>query len=127
MDKYGSLYSVNIKYCKSKDGRNILYDINKIKQVGYGDVLSNAKGKRSSHINPNFVNNSISQSENNVNTKNDESSNDIKYSMGGLKAETADKSALEKAMELEKDGTDSRKSVRKRVGLRDMTASGDLR
>ena len=27
--------------------------------------------------------NSISQSENNVNTKNDESSNDIKYSMGG--------------------------------------------
>lgn len=59
--------------------------------------------------------NSISQSENNVNTKNDESSNDIKYSMGGLKAETADKSALEKAMELEKDGTDSEK-IRKETG-----------
>ncbi len=58
---------------------------------------------------------SISQSENNVNTKNDESSNDIKYSMGGLKAETADKSALEKAMELEKDGTDSGK-IRKETG-----------
>ena len=59
--------------------------------------------------------NSISQSENNVNTKNDESGNDIKYSMGGLKAETADKSALEKAMKLEKDGTDSEK-IRKETG-----------
>lgn len=59
--------------------------------------------------------NSISQSENNVNTKNDESGNDIKYSMGGLKAETSDKSALEKAMELEKDGTDSEK-IRKETG-----------
>ena len=59
--------------------------------------------------------NSISQSENNVNTKNDESSNDIKYSMGGLKAETADKSALEKAMKLEKDGADSEK-IRKETG-----------
>ncbi|WP_294674547.1 LPD23 domain-containing protein [uncultured Ruminococcus sp.] len=59
--------------------------------------------------------NSISQSENNVNTKNDESSNDIKYSMGGLNAETADKSALEKAMKLEKDGTDSEK-IRKETG-----------
>ena len=62
-----------------------------------------------------FFNNSISQSENNVNTKNDESGNDIKYSMGGLKAETADKSALEKAMELEKDGTNSEK-IRKETG-----------
>ena len=115
MDKYGKIYSVTLNIAKSKDGRNILYDINKINEVGYGVVLSNAKGKRSSHINPNFVNNSISQSENNVNTKNDESSNDIKYSMGGLKAETADKSALEKAMELEKDGTDSEK-IRKETG-----------
>lgn len=115
MDKYGKLYSVTLNIAKSKDGRNILYDINKINEVGYGVVLSNAKGKRSSHINPNFVTNSISQSENNVNTKNDESSNDIKYSMGGLKAETSDKSALEKAMELEKDGTDSEK-IRKETG-----------
>ncbi len=115
MDKYGKLYSVTLNIAKSKDGRNILYDINKINEVGYGVVLSNAKGKRSSHINPNFVTNSISQSENNVNTKNDESSNDIKYSMGGLKAETADKSALEKAMELEKDGIDSEK-IRKETG-----------
>ena len=59
--------------------------------------------------------NSISENRNNVNTKNDESSNDIKYSMGGLKAETADKSALEKAMELEKDGTNSEK-IRKETG-----------
>ena len=62
-----------------------------------------------------FFNNSISQNSKNVNTKNDESSNDIKYSMGGLKAETADKSALEKAMELEKDGTNSEK-IRKETG-----------
>ncbi len=62
-----------------------------------------------------FFNNSISQNSKNVNTKNDESSNDIKYSMGGLKAETADKSALEKAMELEKDGIDSEK-IRKETG-----------
>ena len=115
MDKYGKIYSVTLNIAKSKDGRNILYDINKINEVGYGDVLSNAKGKRSSHINPNFVTNSISENRNNVNTKNDESSNDIKYSMGGLKAETADKSALEKAMELEKDGTDSEK-IRKETG-----------
>ena len=115
MDKYGKLYSVTLNIAKSKDGRNILYDINKINEVGYGVVLSNAKGKRSSHINPNFVTNSISENRNNVNTKNDESSNDIKYSMGGLKAETADKSALEKAMELEKDGTDSEK-IRKETG-----------
>ena len=100
MDKYGKLYSVTLNIAKSKDGRNILYDINKINEVGYGVVLSNAKGKRSSHINPNFVTNSISQSENNVNTKNDESSNDIKYSMEGLKAETSDKSALEKLSEM---------------------------
>lgn len=115
MDKYGKIYSVTLNIAKSKDGRNILYDINKINEVGYGVVLSNAKGKRSSHINPNFVTNSISQNSKNVNTKNDESSNDIKYSMGGLKAETADKSALEKAMELEKDGTDSEK-IRKETG-----------
>ena len=115
MDKYGKLYSVTLNIAKSKDGRNILYDINKINEVGYGVVLSNAKGKRSSHINPNFVTNSISENRNNVNTKNDESSNDIKYSMGGLKAETADKSALEKAMELEKDGTASEK-IRKETG-----------
>ena len=62
-----------------------------------------------------FFNNSISQNSKNINTKNDESGNDIKYSMGGLKAETADKSALEKAMELEKDGTDSEK-IRKETG-----------
>ena len=62
-----------------------------------------------------FFNNSISQNSKNVNMKNDESGNDIKYSMGGLKAETADKSALEKAMELEKDGTDSEK-IRKETG-----------
>lgn len=62
-----------------------------------------------------FFNNSISQNSKNVNTKNDESSNDIKYSMGGLKAETSDKSALEKAMELDKDGTDSEK-IRKETG-----------
>ena len=82
MDKYGKIYSVTLNIAKSKDGRNILYDINKINEVGYGDVLSNAKGKRSSHINPNFVTNSISQSENNVNTKNDTDKGvDIKYSI----------------------------------------------
>ena len=70
MDKYGKIYSVTLNIAKSKDGRNILYDINKINEVGYGDVLSNAKGKRSSHINPNFVTNSISQNSKNVNTKN---------------------------------------------------------
>ena len=70
MDKYGKIYSVTLNIAKSKDGRNILYDINKINEVGYGDVLSNAKVKRSSHINPNFVTNSISQNSKNVNTKN---------------------------------------------------------
>ena len=39
MDKYGKIYSVTLNIAKSKDGRNILYDINKINEVGYGDVL----------------------------------------------------------------------------------------
>ena len=82
MDKYGKIYSVTLNIAKFKDGRNILYDINKINEVGYGVVLSNAKGKRSSHINPNFVTSSISQSENNVNTKNNTGKGvDIKYSI----------------------------------------------
>ena len=91
MDKHGKLYSVTLNIAKSKDGRNILYDINKINEVGYGDVLSNAKGKRSSHINPNFVNNSISESRNNVNTKNDENSKNKKYAVDDIVDENRDK------------------------------------
>ena len=34
MDKYCKLYSVTLNIAKSKDGRNILYDINKINEVG---------------------------------------------------------------------------------------------
>lgn len=39
----------------------------------------------------------------------------VKYSMGGLKAETADKTALEQAKELEKNGVDS-EQIRKDTG-----------
>ena len=113
-------YSAKVIVGFTKGNEMVLYDIINftpkkfdIRKVGmqYRTVAYTATHSR---LNTPTID-SISQSENNVNTKNDESSNDIKYSMGGLKAETADKSALEKAMELEKDGTDSEK-IRKETG-----------
>ena len=113
-------YSAKVIVGFTKGNEMVLYDIINftpkkfdIRKVGmqYRTVAYTATHSR---LNTPTID-SISQSENNVNTKNDESSNDIKYSMGGLKAETADKSALEKAMELEKDGTNSEK-IRKQTG-----------
>ena len=46
---------------------------------------------------------------------NEQKNSDEKFSIGGLKAETADKTMLKKAMKLEKDGTDSEK-IRKETG-----------
>ena len=46
---------------------------------------------------------------------NEQKNSDEKFSIGGLKAETADKTMLKKAMELENEGTDSEK-IRKETG-----------
>lgn len=64
-----SLKNVNIKNSENSKNKKYAVDytiqdekydniesLDKINEVGYGVVLSNAKGKRSSHINPNFVN-----------------------------------------------------------------------
>ena len=113
-------YSSKVIVGFTKGNEMVLYDIINfvpekldIKKIDtqYRPTTENVESDRTSVS----ITNSISENRNNVNTKNDESSNDIKYSMGGLKAETADKSALEKAMELEKDGTDSEK-IRKETG-----------
>lgn len=113
-------YSAKVIVGFTKGNEMVLYDIINfvpekldIKKIDtqYRPTTENVESDRTSVS----ITNSISENRNNVNTKNDESSNDIKYSMGGLKAETADKSALEKAMELEKDGTDSEK-IRKETG-----------
>ena len=112
-------YSAKVIVGFTKGNEMVLYDIINfvpekldIKKIDtqYRPTTENVESDRTSA----FITNSISENRNNVNTKNDESSNDIKYSMGGLKAETADKSALEKAMELE-DGTNSEK-IRKETG-----------
>ena len=108
--------NANIKITVRKSPQNNKFWVHHI-YIGKGTERTSAGTSKSSKTAfiPFGATNSISQSENNVNTKNDESSNDIKYSMGGLKAEIADKSALEKAMKLEKDGTDSEK-IRKETG-----------
>lgn len=66
MDNKGNIYSACLNIAKTKDGRNILYDINKISNIGHGVVPSNAKSKRGSHINPNVAKNNLPQNNNNV-------------------------------------------------------------
>lgn len=66
MDNKGNIYSACLNIAKTKDGRNILYDINKISNIGHGVVPSNAKSKRGSHINPNVAKNNLPQNNKNV-------------------------------------------------------------
>lgn len=66
MDNKGNIYSACLNIAKTKDGRNILYDINKISNIGHGVVPSNAKSKRGSHINPSVAKNNLPQNNNNV-------------------------------------------------------------
>lgn len=46
----GKIYSATLNIANARDGRKILYDINKIKEVDDGDVPSDAKSRRGSHI-----------------------------------------------------------------------------
>ena len=50
MDMKGNIYEATLNIAHSRDGRNILYDINKITVIGHGAVPSNSKS-RGSHIN----------------------------------------------------------------------------
>ena len=74
----GEIYTATLNIAKTRDGRNILYDINKISRIGHGDVPSNAKSKRGSHINSNTANDKVSQKEDNVKNESNDS-DDIFY------------------------------------------------
>ena len=73
INRKGEIYKATLNIGKSKDGRNILYDINKISNIGHGVVFS--KGvekidtKRNSLINPNVAKTNVSQNIKNVNEK----------------------------------------------------------
>lgn len=67
MKKDGSILSANLNIAHTKDGRNLLYDINKITVIGHGVVPSNSKS-RGSHINTNNGKNNISQQSEKSNT-----------------------------------------------------------
>ena len=73
IDRKGEIYKATLNIGKSKDGRNILYDINKISNIGHGVVFSNGvekiDTKRNSLINPNVAKTNVSQNSNNVNEK----------------------------------------------------------
>ena len=73
INRKGEIYKVTLNIGKSKDGRNILYDINKISNIGHGVVFSNGvekiDTKRNSLINPNVVKTNVSQNIKNVNEK----------------------------------------------------------
>ena len=73
INRKGEIYKATLNIGKSKDGRNILYDINKISNIGHGAVFSNGvekiDTKRNSLINPNVVKTNVSLNTNNVNEK----------------------------------------------------------
>lgn len=66
-DKKGNIYKAILNIAKAKDGRKILYDINKISNIGHGVVSSKAKSQRDSHINSNIANHNIARINSNVN------------------------------------------------------------
>lgn len=73
INRKGEIYKAILNIGKSKDGRNILYDINKISNIGHGAVFSNGvekiDTKRNSLINPNVAKTNVSQNIKNVNEK----------------------------------------------------------
>ena len=73
INRKGEIYKATLNIGKSKDGRNILYDINKISNIGHGVVFSNGvekiDTKRNSLINPNVAKTNVSQNIKNVNEK----------------------------------------------------------
>ena len=73
INRKGEIYKATLNIGKSKDGRNILYDINKISNIGHGVVFSNGvekiDTKRNSLINPNVARTNVSQNIKNVNEK----------------------------------------------------------
>ena len=101
IDRKGEIYKATLNIGKSKDGRNILYDINKISNIGHGVVFSNGvekiDTKRNSLINPNVAKTNVSQNINNVNEK---FSLDEEYfdAVKNNDIETAQKLVDEKAM-----------------------------
>ncbi|WP_301914035.1 hypothetical protein [Ruminococcus bromii] len=73
INRKGEIYKATLNIGKSKDGRNILYDINKISNIGHGAVFSNGvekiDTKRNSLINLNVAKTNVSQNIKNVNEK----------------------------------------------------------
>ncbi len=77
MDRNGTIYEANLNIAHARDGRNILFDINKITPIGHGNVPSNSKS-RGSHINTNGGKNIVSQKQkkNNPSTQKNQSRDD---------------------------------------------------
>ena len=69
MTEDGKIYSANLNIAHTKDGRSILYDINKITDIGHGDVPSDSERRRGSRINPDIGNESVAHFGKNVNPK----------------------------------------------------------
>lgn len=69
----GDIFKATINVGKTKDGRNILYDINKIKRIGHGDVFS--KGNT-----PQGTRNKIPNSTNSIHNSSENVNNDVSYS-----------------------------------------------
>ncbi|MDD7194068.1 MAG: hypothetical protein PUH33_06140 [Clostridiaceae bacterium] len=86
MQKNNKIFEAKINVAKARDGRNILYDINKIKEIGHGVVSSKSpKAQRDSHINPDFYEPILSQKDTSVNTnslKNSSQSQELKNWFG---------------------------------------------
>ena len=82
MKRDGTLLSANLNVAHSKDGRDILYDINKITTIGHGAVPSNSNKSRGSHIKTNNGKNNIPQStskSNSFSQQNSDRFNDTDY------------------------------------------------
>ena len=68
----GKLYSVQLNIANTSDGRFILYDINKISELGIDTMLADKKSAASQHSK--FTKNSVSQNS-------EKSSGNAKYSL----------------------------------------------
>ena len=96
INRKGNIYKATLNIGRSKDGRNILYDINKISNIGHGVVSSNGieriSAKRDSLINPNIANITISQKDKNVNEE-----HSFDEEMATLSSDDTDENQIDKS------------------------------
>lgn len=63
-DKKGRIYEMTLNIAKSRDGRNILYDINNIKEIDHGDVASKGLAHKNQSLNSSISQNQQNTTEN---------------------------------------------------------------